>query len=101
MMAKASFVVSGIASGISNLFDILADEKTLSQAMADTGLDAVKGGARGGAVGIISTGIRYKGLKTGNALLSDSTMATVMANGMVLVGKLPFVLPSVGYMAKC
>ncbi|SFU57335.1 hypothetical protein [Butyrivibrio sp. M55] len=82
-MAKASFVTTGIASGVTNMFDVFQDKKELSQAIADVGVDAVKGGIRGGATGVVSTAIRYKGIKAGSALLSDSTAATVMAGGII------------------
>lgn len=82
-MAKASFVTAGVISGITNMFDVFRDEKSLADALKDVGADAVKGGVRGGATGAISTVIRYQGIKSGSALLSDSTAATVMAGGII------------------
>ena len=82
-MAKASFVTTGIVSGTINMFAVLKDEKSLSEALHDVGVDSVKSGLRGGATGIVSTAIRYKGIKAGSALLSDSTAATVMAGGLI------------------
>ena len=82
-MAKASLVTTGIVSGITNMFEVFHDEKELSEAMVDVGVDAVKGGVRGAATGVVSTAIRYKGIKAGSALLSDSTAATVMAGGLI------------------
>ena len=82
-MAKASFVTTGIVSGIANMFAVYQDKKELSAALADVGMDAVKGGVRGAATGAISTAIRYQGIKTGSALLSDSTAATVMAGSVI------------------
>lgn len=82
-MAKASFVTTGIVSGVTNMFAVFQDKKELSEALADVGVDAVKSGIRGGATGIISATIRYKGIKAGSALLSDSTAATVMAGGII------------------
>jgi len=82
-MAKASFVTTGIISGISNMVSVFRDEKSLAEALKDVGADSVKGAARGAATGAISTAIRYKGIKAGSKLLSDSTAATVMAGGLV------------------
>ena len=82
-MAKASFVTTGIVSGVTNLFEVFQDKKDLAEALEDVGADAVKGGIRGGATGVVSTAIRYQGIKAGSALLSDSTAATVMAGGII------------------
>jgi hypothetical protein len=82
-MASASFVTTGVISGISNMFQAFSDEKELADALKDVGADAIQSGLRGGATGVISTAIRYKGVKAGSALLSDSTAATVMAGGIV------------------
>lgn len=82
-MAKASIVTTGIISGITNMFEVFKDDKELSEALKDVGADAIKGGIRGGATGVLSTAIRYKGIKAGSALLSDSTAATVMAGGVI------------------
>ena len=82
-MAKASFVTTGVISGISNMMQVYKDEKNLSEALVEVGADAIESGIRGGATGVISTAIRYKGIKAGCSLLSDSTAATVMAGGMV------------------
>lgn len=82
-MAKASFVTAGVVSGISNMFQVFGDDKDLADAIKDIGADAIESGVRGGATGIISTAIRYKGVKEGSALLSDSTAATVMAGGII------------------
>lgn len=82
-MAKASFVTTGVVSGITNMFAVFQDKKELADALADVGADAVKGGIRGGVTGVVSTAIRYQGIKSGSALLSDSTAATVMAGGII------------------
>ncbi|MBR4093672.1 MAG: hypothetical protein IKK32_07360 [Oscillospiraceae bacterium] len=82
-MAKASFVTSGIVSGVTNMFEVFRDEKSLADAFHDVGADAVKGAVRGGATGVISTVIRYQGVKAGNALLSDGLASTVMAGGLI------------------
>lgn len=85
-MAKASFVTTGVVSGISNMFQVFTNEKELADAIHDVGIDAVESGMRGAATGAISSVIRYEGVKTGSTLLSDSTAATVMAGGMVDAG---------------
>lgn len=82
-MAAASMVTGGVVSGISNMFAVFSDEKELAQALADVGADVIHSGVRGGATGALSTAIRYKGIKAGSALLSDSMAATVMAGGMI------------------
>jgi len=82
-MAKAGAVSSGVASGISNLFQVYQDEKSLEEALKDVGVEAAKGGIRGGATGALSSAIRYGGAKTGIQILSDSTAATIMAGGMI------------------
>lgn len=82
-MAKANFVTTGVVSGIANMFEVFRDDRSLADALKDVGADAVKGGIRGGATGALSTTIRYKGVKAGNDLLSDSTAATVMAGGLI------------------
>ena len=82
-MAAASMVTGGVVSGISNMFAVFQDEKELSQALADVGADVVQSGVRGGATGALSTAIRYQGIKSGSALLSDSMAATVMAGGVI------------------
>ena len=82
-MAKASFVTTGIVSGVSNMFMVFQDKKELSEALADVGADAVKSSIRGGAFFQAEDGIRDQGIKKGSALLSDSTAATVMAGGII------------------
>lgn len=82
-MAKASFVTSGITSGVINMFKIFKDEKTLAEAISDVGADAIESSIKGGTAGVISTAIRYEGVKKGSKLLSDSTASTVMAGSLV------------------
>lgn len=82
-MAKASFVTTGIVSGVSNFAAVIKDEKSLSEALGDVGGDAVKGAARGAATGVVGTAIRYQGVKAGSTLLSDATASTVMAGGVI------------------
>lgn len=87
-MAAGVAVTSGITSGVTNLFSVLNDEKALSEAVIDVSKDIIKGAARGGTTGVISTAIRYEGIKTGNKILSDSSAATILAGGMIDSGTL-------------
>lgn len=82
-MAKASFVTTGIVSGITNMLEVFRDEKKLADAFYDVGADAVKGAVRGGVTGSISAAIRYQGMKAGNELLTDGLASTVMAGGLI------------------
>ncbi|WP_026519979.1 hypothetical protein [Butyrivibrio sp. FCS006] len=82
-MAKASFVTTGIVSGISNMVAVFKDEKSLGEAIQSINSDAVKGAVRGAATGAVSTAIRYEGIKAGSKLLSDATASTVMAGGLI------------------
>ncbi len=82
-MAASTAVTAGIISGITNMFEVLKDEKTLSEALEDVGGEMVEGAVRGGATGVVSTAIRYHGLKTGSAILSDSSAATILAGGLI------------------
>ena len=100
-MAKANFVTTGIVSGITNMFEIFQDKKELADALHDVGADAVKGAARGSATGVVSTAIRYKGIKAGSALLSDSAAATVMAGGIIDGGVAAFAVVSINCSFSC
>ena len=82
-MAKASFVTTGVVSGITNLMAFFKDEKTLSEAIMSANSDAVKGAVRGAATGVVSSAIRYEGVKAGSKFLSDATASTVMAGGLI------------------
>ena len=72
--AAASMVTSGVVSGVTNMFSVFSDEKTLAQAFEDVSGDVAKSGIRGGAVGGLSTVIRYEGIKLHAALHSCTTM---------------------------
>jgi len=82
-MAKASFVTTGIVSGIANMAAVIKNEKDLDEALGEVGRDAVQGAAKGAATGVVSTAIRYQGIKAGSALLSDAVASTVMAGGVI------------------
>ncbi len=82
-MAKASYVITGIVSGIYNMAAVFKDQKSLGEALQSVGSDAVKGAARGAATGVVSTAIRYEGIKAGSTLLSDAAASTVMAGGLI------------------
>lgn len=82
-MAKASMVTTGLVSGITNMFEVFTDDKELTDALIDVSKDVGVSAARGAATGVISTEIRYQGIKRGSAILSDSTAATILAGGMI------------------
>lgn len=82
-MAKASYVTTGIASGICNMAAVFKNEKSLGEAIQTINTDAVKGAVRGAATGAVSTAIRYEGVKAGSKFLSDATASTVMAGGLI------------------
>lgn len=84
--AKASAIMSGLSSGVKNLFDVFRDKKELDQALADVGKDVVKGSTRGTATGGLSSVIRFVGKKQNMNILQDSTAATVMAGGIIDCG---------------
>lgn len=82
-MAKASFVTTGVVSGITNMVAVFNNEKSLVEAIQSINSDAVKGAARGAATGVASTAIRYEGVKAGSQLFSDAIASTVMAGGLI------------------
>ena len=82
-MAAGAAVTTGIVSGVTNLFAVFSDKKELSEAIQDVSKDVAKGAVRGGATGVVSTSIRYKGVKAGNSFLSDSSAATILAGGVI------------------
>ena len=85
-MAASSAVVSGIVSGVENTYAVLQNKKKLDEAIKDIGVDVVKGGARGGVIGALSSVFRIGGTKAGLPVLSDSSCATVIAAGVVESG---------------
>ena len=82
-MAASVAVTTGIVSGVTNCFAVLNDEKELSAAIQDVTKDVAKGAVRGGITGTLSSAIRHRGIKARNALLCDSTAATIMAGGII------------------
>ena len=76
-------VTRGIVSGVENAFDVLNDRKKLNEALKDIGVDVVKGAARGGATGFISSILHIGGTKAGVPVISDSTSATVIAGSII------------------
>ena len=46
-MAKASFVTTGILSGVTNMFEVFQDKKELAEALHDVGADAIKRSSKG------------------------------------------------------
>ena len=82
-MAAASFVTTGVISGVQNFYKVFKDEKTLGEAIVDTTKDAVKSGAKGAATGFVSSNIRISAVKSGNKLLSDSAASLAVAGGII------------------
>lgn len=78
-MAKASFVTTGIVSGVTNMFEVFKNEKDLADAFHDVGADAVKGAVRGGATGVISTAIMGKSVSPIVPLAVYTTASYVFA----------------------
>ena len=82
-MAAASFVTTGIISGVFNFCKFLKNEKTAKDAIEDTAKDATKGAIRGAATGAVSSSIRIAGVKAGNELLSNSSSSMAIAGGII------------------
>lgn len=82
-MAASGAIMSGVVSSVSNMFEVLQNEKELKVAIKDIGVDVVKGGTRGGITGALSSAFRIGGAKAKIPLLSDSSCATVMAAGVI------------------
>lgn len=82
-MATASFVTTGIISGVFNFYKVWKNEKTAKEALADTAKEATKGAIRGAATGAISSSIRIVGVKTGNEFLSNGSSSMAIAGGII------------------
>ena len=89
-MAITGAAMNALATGIQSFSLCFQDEKTLGEALKDTGLSAAKGAVRGGIVGFISTKIRHFGMKGGIKILSDSNAATILASGLLDCGSIVF-----------
>lgn len=81
--AVSGAAVSGIVSGTQNLFQVFQNKKELDEALKDIGVDVVKGGARGGAIGFLSSVIRIGGKKAAIPVVSDGSAATVIAGSVI------------------
>lgn len=82
-MAAASFVTTGIISGVFNFYKVWKNEKTAKEAIIDTAKDATKGAVRGAATGALSSSIRIAGVKAGNEFLSNSSSSMAIAGGII------------------
>lgn len=82
-MAVANMVTTSVVSGVTNLFQVLKDEKDLSEALGKVGSDVIKSGIQGATTGALSATIRTTAAKTGNTFLSDSMASTVIAGGIL------------------
>lgn len=55
----------------------------MDEALAEVGADTAKGAIRGGETGVLSSTLRFGGIKAALPVLSDATAATVMAGGLI------------------
>ncbi len=79
-------IMTGVISGVSNLFDVYKDKKTLNQALKETGLAVKDSAVKGGLVGAGSAILRFIGLKQEITALSRGNVATAMASAIVDCG---------------
>lgn len=82
-MAAASFVTTGIISGVFNFYKVWKNEKSAKEAIVDTAKDATKGAIRGAATGVLSSSIRVSGVKAGNEFLSNGSASMAIAGGII------------------
>lgn len=80
-MAASTAIITGVISGVQNMYAVLQDRKELDKAIKDIGVDVVRSGVRGGITGALSSAFRIGGRKI--PLLKDASCATVMAAGVV------------------
>lgn len=81
--ALAGTLTTGIVSGVENVYAVLEKEKDLDEALKDIGIDAVKGGVRGGVAGTLSASMRIMGVKNKIPVISDSISSTIIANSII------------------
>ena len=85
-MAAVSAAMSTLTTGIQSFVLVYQDKKTFREALKDTGIAAVKGAARGGFIGWLSSLLRHTGLRRNIPLLSNSNAATILASGILDCG---------------
>lgn len=81
--AASGAVINGILSGTKNLFQVYQNKMELKAALEEVGADIVKGGARGGATGFLSSLLRIGGTKANLSVVSDASAATVIAGSII------------------
>lgn len=84
--AVAGGVISGAVAGVTSLWDVYKDRKSLDRALKDTGMAVGKGAVRGGATGFLSSIMRIFGQKQAVSALADTNVATALAAGVVDCG---------------
>lgn len=85
-MAAIGASMSAITTGIHSFVLAFNDKETFGEALRDTGIAAVKGAARGGIIGWLSSVLRHTGLRRNIPLLSNSNAATILASGILDCG---------------
>lgn len=85
-MAAVGAAMSAVATGVQGFVLVYQDQKTLGEALKDTGVAAVKGAARGGFIGWLSSVLRHVGIRRSIPLLSNSNAATILASGILDCG---------------
>jgi hypothetical protein len=81
--AEAAAITTGLVSGVQNMYAVLNGRKKLDEALKDIGINTVKGASRGGTTGLISSLLHITGVKAKVPLISDSSVATVIAGSIV------------------
>ena len=85
-MAAVSAAMSALITGVQSFVLVYQDKKTYREALKDTGIAAVKGAARGGFIGWLSSILRHIGLRHNTPLISNSNAATILASGILDCG---------------
>jgi len=84
--AAAGGIVTAGISGVKNALAAANGEKSIGEALIDTGKDAAVSAARGGGTGVSGTIIRCGAAKAGIETLAKSSVATAVAAGAIDVG---------------
>lgn len=77
---------NGIVSSVTNFYEIYQNGGDVKGALKNIGIDTVKGGARGGATGFLSSVLRIGGKKANIPVISDASAATAIAGGVIDCG---------------
>ncbi|MEW6350265.1 MAG: hypothetical protein AB1646_14455 [Thermodesulfobacteriota bacterium] len=84
--AAAGGIVTAGISGVKNAIAAARGEKSIEDALIDTGKDAAVSAARSGGTGVTGTLIRYGAAKAGIESLAKANVATAVAAGAIDVG---------------